>query len=87
MNELKVVKLNRRNVAYQDGFTHAFRFNHYEFSGVQTTIRSYLRDNYGYEYKNGSAWRDYIKRPRPYWIAVRDEQMITVVLLVCGEFT
>ena len=82
---MKVVKLTPRNVLYGQGYTHAIKFNPYNTVKVHAII-NYLSTISG-EYK---AWRTMWgaeskkTRRRTYWIAFKDEEMLTMTLLASG---
>lgn len=83
---MKVVKLNKTHSLYHEGFTHAFRFPKYEIEAGRI-------ERIAYHYF-GSHWlardptwtarfghRDSTTGLRVYWIAFKDEAMISMVLL------
>lgn len=88
---MKVVKLTKKFKYFQDGFTHAIRFDYGEWS-VSNRFISWLRQKYGYEpYTVGKQKShmfmayvgsgSYKNKNVPYWILVRDEKVITFMLL------
>lgn len=87
---MKVIKLDRRHNLYRKGFTHALRFNNWD-----TTVNNFekvLQNKYPV---NSSNWRNSMwethwgkavrtsrgGRSRPYWIGVKNEAILTQVLL------
>jgi hypothetical protein len=85
---MKVVKLNRRYKAYKEGFTHALRFDHWEKNAGD--IEQFLTKRYGSQYnwnKPQSQWTSgFGSRPsssdsRPYWINLRRESDVSMILL------
>lgn len=85
---MKVVKLNRRYKAYKEGFTHALRFNSWHPKAGE--IENFLIKRYGNQYswnKPQSQWTSgFGSRPsssdsRPYWINLRRESDVTMILL------
>lgn len=88
MNKSKVIKLNGRYKLYKErGFTHAIRFS--SWSTQAGKVEQFLRERYGGEYswKNDSMWKTHWGKAnssvgsRPYYIGVRDEEMIFVAQL------
>lgn len=90
MNKLKVkvVKLNGRYKLYKEHrFTHAIRFS--SWSSQAGKVEQFLRERYGSEYswnQKPYMWRTHwgtskTNGPRPYFIGVRDEEMIFVAQL------
>ena len=85
----KVIKLNGRYKLYKEhGFTHAIRFNHW--SSEASKVEQFLRERYGSEYswnQKPYMWRTHWGKSnsrfdsRPYFIGVRDEEMIFVAQL------
>lgn len=87
---MKVVKLNRRYKAYKEGFTHALRFD--QWGKHVGDIEQFLTNRYGRQYlwhkrHANSQWTSGVgSRPsstdsRPYWINLRNEADITMILL------
>jgi hypothetical protein len=88
MNKLKVkvIKLNGRYKLYKEHrFTHAIRFS--SWSTQVGRVETFLRERYGSEYSwKNASWKTHWgtskdNGPRPYFIGVRDEEMIFVVQL------
>ena len=88
MNKFKVIKLNRRYKLYKEhGFTRAIRFS--SWTTDVGRVESFLRERYGSEYpwnEKNHMWRTHWGRvqgnnPRPFFIGVRDEEMIFVAQL------
>jgi hypothetical protein len=87
--ETKVVKLNRRYKLYKEhGFTHAIRFG--SWSTEAGRVEKFLRERYGGEYswnQKPYMWRTHWGKSngrydaRPYFIGVRDEEMIFMAQL------
>lgn len=89
---MKVVKLDRRHRLFRRGMTHAIKFEN-DWDN-QRRVENVLRDMYGWEYgnKNWDTFRGKVKinrdrwghldgRVHPYWIGVRNEADLTMVLL------
>ena len=87
---MKVVKLNRRYKAYKDGFTHALRFDTWHIKAGE--IEQFLTNRYGSQYNwykrhGNSQWtsgfgsRSSKYDARPYWINLRNESDVTMILL------
>lgn len=85
---MKVVKLNRRHNAFKQGFTHALRFNTWHQKAGE--IENFLSQRYGGQFywdRNrgqwssgfGSAPRGFTSRP--YWINLKNESDISMILL------
>ena len=81
---MKVIKFDRRHGLYKRGFTHGWRFNSWQLEAYN--IEQGLRER---GFVIGQDW-DYfwamkparITKKRPYYIGVRDEQMVTFVTLL-----
>jgi hypothetical protein len=86
-SKIKVIKLNGRYRLYKEhGCTHAIRFG--SWSAEAGKVESFLRERYGseYAYSNYGPWKTHWGKsaghnPRPYYIGVRDEEMIFVAKL------
>ena len=87
--EMKVVKLNHRYKMYKHGFTHALRWNRWEFDDIRPYERS-LINLYGvpsYDYQRASwvsVFGASVNRKsgyKPYYLYVRSEQMLTMTML------
>ena len=89
---MKVVKLDKRHRLFRKGMTHAIKFEN-EWD-KQRVVENALRDVYGWEYGNyhWDTFRGKVKiirdrygmydsRVHPYWIGVRNEADLTMVLL------
>lgn len=89
---MKVIKLDKRHRLFRKGMTHAIKFEN-EWD-KQHIVENVLRDMYGWEYSNDnwSTFRGKVKinrdrwgfsdgRVHPYWIGVRNESDLTMVLL------
>jgi hypothetical protein len=89
---MKVVKLDRRHRLFRRGMVYAFKFEN-DWDN-QRRVENVLRDMYGWEYgnKNWDTFRGKVKinkdrwghldgRIHPYWIGVRNEADLTMVLL------
>jgi hypothetical protein len=85
MNKLKVkvIKLNGRYKLYKEhGCTHAVKFS--SWSGQAGKVEQFFRERYGGEYswnQKPYRWRTHWGKskdngPRPYYIGVKDEEMI-----------
>jgi hypothetical protein len=86
--KVKVIKLNGRYKLYKEhGFAHAIRFS--SWSSEAGRVESFLRERYGSEYPwnhKTYMWRTHWGKvqgnnPRPYFIGVRDEEMIFIAKL------
>lgn len=87
--QIKVIKLNRRYKLYKEhGMEHAIRFNSWDKKVGE--VESFMRKNYGSEWVWGNNSRTQWKthwgkptgnNPRPYFIGVRDEEMLFVLRL------
>jgi hypothetical protein len=85
---MKVVKLDGRHNLYRKGYTHAFRFNNWNDNAraVENALRNKVYKNDSWRSSNwdtfwGKANRDGYDRTRPYWIGVRNEAVVTQILL------
>jgi len=91
MNKVKVIKLNRRYTLYKEhGCTHAIRFS--SWSTEAGKVEQFLRERYGSEYNwnKNHTWKSHWGKSstgnsRPYFIGVRDEQIIFIAQLA-GAF-
>ena len=84
-SEMKVIKLNRRYKMFKErGHTIGLKFDTwYKEADV---FEAYLRKIYGMDWNNVSWHGYYGTRPtttnsRPYFITIRDEKMLTAMLL------
>lgn len=83
----KVIKLNWRFKLYKEhGMTHAIRFNTWDVNVGQ--VQLFMREHFGSEWVRGNnrQWKTHWgtsvrNNPRPYFIGVRDEEMIFTVRL------
>ena len=82
---MKVVKLDKRHKLYHNGFTHAFRFDRWndEARVVENKITEKFKGQYSGKWQTywGKAKIINQVRFRPYWIGVRNDAIITQVLL------
>lgn len=84
---MKIVKLDRRHRATNDGFTYALRFS--EFTASVCLVEQYLTNMYPRSMRRRNAGRWYSEfgyRIRgqsvsPFWIYFKKEEDITLVLL------
>ena len=89
---MKVVKLDKRHRLFCKGMTHAIKFEN-DWDN-QRRVENVLRDMYGWEYgnKNWDTFRGKVKinkdhwghingRIHPYWIGVRNEADLSMILL------
>jgi len=85
---MKIVKLNRRYTAYKSGFTHALRFTTWGKSAGE--IEQFLTKRYGHQYswqRERGQWSSNFGSPprgetvRPYWINLKNEADISMILL------
>jgi len=87
MSKFKVIKLNRRyKLCKEHGFTHAIRYS--RWCSDASRVETFFRERYGseYAYKQSFMWRTHWSKcdstgSRPYFIGVRDEEMIFVAQL------
>jgi hypothetical protein len=83
---MKVIKLDRRFKAYQFGFTHAIKFKDW-IDGDARKVASAFSDMYGWDwdytkpYKSFHGKRNRYTGNRPQYFAVKNEAVITQVLL------
>lgn len=87
---MKVVKVGRRWKLYEQGFPVAIRFESWA-DCRDSKIEDWLRTNRGYEYAQHSQWKSHWgtstkltsagHSSRPYFIGLRTEADVTVVLL------
>lgn len=86
--KVKVIKLNGRYKLYKErGFTHAIKFSSWNTQAGK--VEQFLRERYGSEYpwKTAPLWKTHWGKvnssvgPRPYYIGVKDEEMIFVAQL------
>lgn len=85
---MKVIKLDKRFKLYQDDYrklkhTAGLRFAEYDFINIPK-YEKYLTSIYGSKYEDGAKWYGYFgsnSRPRPYYITVQHEYMLTALLL------
>jgi hypothetical protein len=97
----KVVKLNGRHKLYKDiRMTYAWRFEEYSKYAKQITeLERFLRDRYGdqewgwkySQFRQGKQWATHWSdarrnRPRVYWVAVKDPEVIMVAKLAGIDF-
>jgi hypothetical protein len=86
-SKIKVIKLNGRYKLYKDyQMSHAIRFG--SWSTEAGKVESFLRERYGSEYNwnRQHVWKTHWGKsashePRPFYIGVRDEEMIFVAKL------
>lgn len=88
MRNVNIVKLDRRHKKYKDGFTHAFRFEHgfcYDAIKCEQILQNMYPDNRSYsanpDHFSYSWGSNRARRPRIYWLNVKRESDITMVLL------
>ncbi len=87
MAKIKIVKLNRRYKLYKENAcTHAIRFDGWNSEAGK--LESFFRERYGseYAYNTYGAWKSHWGKstghgPRPYYVGVKDEQMIFMAKL------
>jgi hypothetical protein len=86
--KIKVIKLNRRYKLYKEyGCTYAIRYNGWNSDAGK--VEYFLRERYGseYSYRNHlPLWKTHWGKsngrdPRPYFIGVRDEEIIFMAKL------
>jgi hypothetical protein len=85
---MKVIKLNHRFKRFNEGFTHAIRWDSWSYNKIGR-YENFLADAYGYhQYRpTTSSWyagfgtRSPKTGYKPYYIYVRNESMITAALL------
>jgi hypothetical protein len=85
---MKVIKLDRRHRLHRLGFAHAFKFDNYgaesaKITEIERTLYEIAGDN-GERNSWFWHWSRYKRETtvRPYYIGVRDETMITQILLM-----
>jgi hypothetical protein len=84
---MKIIKLNRRYKAFkEEGHTVGLRFD--SWSAEAGPYEKYLTKMYGSQYAyNHNVWRCGFgsrsgrNNPRPYFITMRDEKVLTAMLL------
>ena len=86
---IKVIKLNGRYKLYKEyGMKHAIRFNSWDQHAGR--VESFMRKNFGSEWTWGNnyqtQWKTHWSKPtgnnpRPFFIGVRDEEMLFVLRL------
>jgi hypothetical protein len=82
---MKLIKLNKTHSLYRDGYTHAFRFNH--FSIGAGNMQRTMERHFGSQYSRTAQWaskfgyRSHRDGFRVYWIGVKSEAMATMALL------
>ena len=84
MTTVKIIKLNRRFKLYKEhGMEHAIRFNSWDAKAG--AVESFMREHFGSEWawpnNRQTQWKTHWGKPvrnnpRPYFIGVRDEEMI-----------
>jgi hypothetical protein len=83
---MKVIKLDRRFKAYQFGFTHAIKFTNW-FTSEARAVSSALYDIYGWDWDYTKPYKSFVGKKsrytgvRPQYFAVKNESIITQVLL------
>lgn len=85
---MKIVKLDRRYEAYREGYTYAIRWPLYDFSKCRKYEQA-LSDLYGWrgfcvgksEWYSGFGSRDRASGRKAYFIYVRNQSVITAVLM------
>jgi hypothetical protein len=84
--KMKVVKLNRTHKMFKErGHTYGFRFDGYEKDIIN--IEKICQELYGtYWYEVNGPWSSHFGHairggPKPYWVTVRDEHYVTLILL------
>lgn len=85
---MRIVKLNKTHNLFRSGFTHAFRFSCWVEH--QTTIfrmTTILTERYGTRHVDNRQWetkwgkQDNTTRRRPFWIGLKNETDVTIVML------
>lgn len=86
---MKVVKLNSKFKRFREGYTHAMRWDRWDYKLVSPYEKYFARVHgyHGYS-SDGNAWfagfgdtRDRVTKRRPYFIYVSHEHLITAALL------
>lgn len=85
---MKIVKLNRRFNLYRDGFTHALRWDQWEYNKIDPYEKAFAKLYGGAKYNYREAnWAAMFGGKRgtngfkPYFIYVRSEAMISAAML------
>ena len=81
---VKVIRLNRRFKLYKEhGMEHAIRFSSWDpkISKIESFMREHFGSEYGWGHNSQTQWKTHwgkpsSNNPRPYFIGVRDEEMI-----------
>lgn len=95
---MKIVKLDKRWKAHDEGFTTAMRFD--QFNNQVALIERWCYDNIGPHsfYKDDNSWRGYFGKapkrqageifypPRPYYIIFKENAYISAILLSDLEY-
>jgi hypothetical protein len=91
---MKIVKLNRNHTAFSEGYTHALRFSEYTESRPYVEILDRAYGTYPYSRlsrRYAPVWyadfgsRDKKTGMKAYWINLRNEADLTMVLLAKGK--
>jgi len=83
---MKIVKLDNRYFAFKRGFTHALKFKSWTLESARTeellseTYKTSCYNKNGPYYGAFARPRD-VKEPKPYWIYLRNESDISLILL------
>ena len=86
-NKMKVIKLNGRFSMYREGYTYALRWVEGYSRGVVPYEKAMQEMYGGSRYTTGNSWRAAYGSSRssagvtPYYIYLRDESMLTMLLL------
>lgn len=88
---MKIVKLNKTHKSYilESGFTHALRFSSY-YDKHLSKVRRILHNRYGFAGLN-NQWdarlgkRSTRDRPPPYWIYIKNESDISLIMLLLTD--
>ena len=84
---MKIIKLDKRFSMYKEGYTHAMRWSRWE-PGIINPYEEAMRKMYGENwYTKGNSWtiqfgnKSKSSEFTPYFIYVKSESMLTMLLL------
>lgn len=81
---MKIVRLNKTHKLFHEGYTHAVRYTNWSdgASSCEKAMSSLYGDSANYGNRR-SGWKYYWGRTA-YWIGVKDDSMLTMMLLAMG---